>query len=139
MCAALLLPNCRDAFLRLYKFSSNSRNTCRGKGKTRVSCSKPFGGKLETLFPGPNCSAARYRGAILVPRGAAGRNCRTILVPRGAAGRKITRFLSHAEPRERIVARFLSHAELRKGIVARFLSLPNGGKLETTNNPAPRG
>ena len=29
-----------------------------GKGKTRVSCSKPFGGKLETLFPGPNRSAA---------------------------------------------------------------------------------
>ena len=51
-----------------------------GKGKTRVSCSKPLGGKLETLFLGPNHSAARYRGAILAPRGAAGRNCRTILV-----------------------------------------------------------
>ena len=163
MCAALLLPNCRDAFLRLSQLpslcdrrlysaillaetqecvSTSFRRTheiraagrnCRanlvprraagryrgrflslpggGKGKTRVSCSKPFGGKLETLFPDPNYSAARYRGAILAPR--------------GAAGRKITRFLSHAE--------------LRKGIVARFLSLPNGGKLETTNNPAPRG
>ena len=138
--------------MRLYKFSSNSRNTCRGKELSRESCPtqsggkisrailvsprrrearntvswpKPFGGKLETLFPDPNYSAARYCGAILAPR--------------GAAGRKITRFLSHAEPRERIVARFLSHAELRKGIVARFLSLPNGGKLETTNNPAPRG
>ena len=113
--------------MRLYKFSSNSRNTCRGKELSRESCPtqsggkisrailvsprrrerkntrfllqtarrearntvswpKPFGGKLETLFPDPNYSAARYRGAILAPR--------------GAAGRKITRFLSHAEPRE---------------------------------------
>ena len=128
--------------MRLYKFSSNSRNTCRGKELSRESCPtqsggkisrailvsprrrerkntrfllqtvrrearntvswpKPFGGKLETLFPDPNYSAARYRGAILAPR--------------GAAGRKITRFLSHAEPREGIVARFLSHAEPREG------------------------
>ena len=60
--------------------------TVRREARNTVSWPKPFGGKLETLFPDPNYSAARYRGAILAPR--------------GAAGRKITRFLSHAEPRE---------------------------------------
>ncbi len=111
----------------------------RRQARNTVSWPKLLGGKVSRRDSCPTRSRGKENHAILVPRGAAGRNCRTILVPRGAAGRKITRFLSHAEPRERIVARFLSHAELRKGIVARFLSLPNGGKLETTNNPAPRG
>ena len=100
--------------MRLYKFSSNSRNTCRGKELSRESCPTQSGGKLETLFPDPNYSAARYRGAILAPR--------------GAAGRKITRFLPHAEPREGIVARFLSHAEPREGKSRDYCPMRSRGK-----------
>ena len=155
MCAALLLPNCRDAFLRLSQLpslrdrrfysaillaetqecvSTSFRRTHvniqrilaslqvfveltkyvlregivarilshaeRREDRDTVSWPKPFGGKLETLFPDPNYSAARYRGAILAPRGAAGKNCRTILVPRGTAERNCRTILVSPERRQ---------------------------------------
>ena len=72
----------------------------RREDRDTVSWPKPFGGKLETLFPDPNYSAARYRGAILAPRGAAGKNCRTILVPRGTAERNCRTILVSPERRQ---------------------------------------
>ena len=86
----------------------------RREARNTVSWPKPFGGKLETLFPDPNYSAARYRGAILAPRGAAGKNCRTILVPRGTAGKNCRTILVPCGTAERNCRTILVSPERRQ-------------------------
>ena len=122
MCAALLLPNCRDASqpaakssrqailfgnlacrdarMRLYKFSSNSRKF------TRDSCPKSSLARncRAILAPNPRWEgiAARFLSQNFAgkvsrhdscPKSSLGRNCRAILVPKLRWEGIVARFL----------------------------------------------